>query len=50
MSENICYNCYYYGIAGDAPESVEPDCMWTPSEDDGWVPPCMKTSEGDAND
>lgn len=35
-----CERCFYYGVPADAPETVEPECMWTPSEDDGWELPC----------
>lgn len=40
-----CERCFYYGVVGDAPEGTEPDCMWQPSEDDGWVPPCHREDE-----
>lgn len=41
-----CESCYYYGKAADAPETVEEECMWTPSEEDGYNRPCEK---GDKN-
>lgn len=37
-----CEQCFYYGTVADAPETVEPDCMWTPSDDDGWEKPCER--------
>lgn len=40
-----CESCYYYGKSADAPETVE-ECMWTPSEEDGYNRPCEK---GDKN-
>ena len=42
-----CERCFYYGKAQDAPETVEYECMWTPSEDDGWEKPCERTEERD---
>lgn len=35
-----CERCYYYGKAADAPETVEEECMWIPSEEDGYNRPC----------
>ena len=35
-----CEECYYYGKAADAPETVEEECMWLPSEEDGECRPC----------
>ena len=40
-----CEKCFYFGKAADTPETVEPECMWTPEEDDGWVRPCERTEE-----
>lgn len=35
-----CVGCKYFGRACDAPETVEEDCMWQPSEENGWILPC----------
>lgn len=35
-----CERCYYYGKAADAPETVEEECMWIPSEEDEYNRPC----------
>lgn len=46
-----CERCFYYGVPGDAPECVEPDCMWQPSEEDGWERPCdEEDSNGSSKD
>lgn len=37
-----CENCIYYGTAADAPETVEPECMWQPNEENGYELPCIK--------
>lgn len=43
MSE--CENCVYFGRAADAPETVEKDCMWTPSDENGFNRPCEEEEE-----
>ncbi|MDD7391212.1 MAG: hypothetical protein PUG60_16450 [Lachnospiraceae bacterium] len=35
-----CEKCVYFGRPIDAPESIDPDCMWVPSEENGWEIPC----------
>lgn len=40
-----CENCFYYGTAADAPETVEPECMWQPNEENGYELPCIKADE-----
>ena len=35
-----CEECYYYGKAADEPETVEEECMWLPSEEDGECRSC----------
>lgn len=35
-----CENCIYFGKAADAPETVEKDCIFVPSEEDGDTKPC----------
>ena len=40
-----CETCFYFGLPGDAPEGNEPDCMWQPSDDDGWERPCDEMTE-----
>lgn len=43
-----CEKCCYFGRAADAPETVEEDCMYIPSEEEdaeGYVdytPPCER--------
>lgn len=38
--EYKCAKCFYIGKPGDAPESASLDCMWQPSEENGWNMPC----------
>ena len=38
--EYKCVNCSYFGRPSDAPETVERDCIWQQSEEDGWNLPC----------
>lgn len=45
---NKCESCIYYGTAVDAPETVEPECMWQPNEEDGYELPCIKADEAAA--
>lgn len=40
--EYKCVGCVHYGRPGDAPETTEEDCMWQPSEDNGWNLPCKE--------
>ena len=47
-----CEKCTYFGRPSDAPESVEPFCMWQPNEDDtdeeGFLiqePPCERGAQ-----
>lgn len=40
-----CERCIYYGTAADAPETVEPECMWQPNEENGYELPCIKADE-----
>ena len=39
-----CERCYYFGKAADAPESVEEECMYIPSEDNDfdYTRPCER--------
>lgn len=39
-----CEKCSYYGAAADAPQDQK-DCMWKPSEEDGWEIPCRRDTE-----
>lgn len=41
---NKCENCIYYGTAADAPETVEPECMWQPNEENGYDLPCVEAA------
>lgn len=41
---NKCENCIYYGTAADAPETVEPECMWQPNEENGYDLPCVEVA------
>lgn len=43
-----CERCIYYGTAADAPETVEPECMWQPNEENGYELPCIKADEAAA--
>lgn len=43
-----CESCIYYGTAADAPETVEPECMWQPNEENGYELPCIKADEAAA--
>lgn len=43
-----CERCIYYGTAADAPETVEPECMWQPNEENGYELPCIKAAEAAA--
>lgn len=36
-----CGACMFFGKASDAPETVEPGCMWIPSEENGDEKPCV---------
>ena len=38
MERLSCERCYYYVCPSDAPEGTEPDCTWTPSEDERYFP------------
>lgn len=38
--QSKCVGCKYFGRACDAPETVGEDCMWQPSEENGWILPC----------
>jgi hypothetical protein len=40
-----CESCCYYGRPGDAPETAPEDCMWEPSEEEDWEPPCAESEE-----
>lgn len=42
-----CEGCKYFGKVPDAPETVEADCMWTPSEENGWDIPCEEWRNND---
>lgn len=39
MNLEKCKNCSYYGKAVDAPETVENDCMWVPTDGED-IRPC----------
>ena len=39
-----CKNCECFGRPGDAPETVEKDCMWEwyKEDDESYIPPCKR--------
>lgn len=43
-------SCIFFGRASDAPETVEKDCMWQPSEENGWERPCDENGEEAQNE
>ena len=40
-----CAKCFYFGKPGDAPEDIPDDCMWEPSENNGWEMPCEEIEQ-----
>lgn len=39
-----CNGCFYYGRPSDAPETVDEECMYIPTEDEDYTPPCERGS------
>lgn len=42
MEKEKCFDCIYWDKPSDAPENVPFDCMWQPSEENGWELPCRE--------
>lgn len=42
--EKDCNSCIYYGRPSDAPETVDEECMYIPTEDEdyNYTLPCMR--------
>lgn len=40
--EYKCVNCKFFGKKVDAPAMSKEECMWKPSEENGWEIPCKE--------